>query len=190
MRSRTLRQGGQRPAAFTSVRPSLRALRCAKLRASGNDDDSLQNKFFGDEDPSTSGQISQSSSADAKGDFSIDSVNPFALGRQARAAFDDIWTQVTRVAQPNRSYIFDDVLQPEAEETTQFANTTVLVVGATGRVGRILTRKLLLRGYKVKALVRKRDGAEVVPEAVELVEGDVGDNRDVQAAMRGVDKVS
>jgi uncharacterized protein YbjT (DUF2867 family) len=57
-------------------------------------------------------------------------------------------------------------------------------------VGRILTRKLLLRGYKVKALVRKRDGAEVVPEAVELVEGDVGDNRDVQAAMRGVDKVS
>ena len=35
----------------------------------------------------------------------------------------------------------------------------MLVVGATGRVGRILVRKLLLRGYKVRAFVRQSDGA-------------------------------
>ena len=33
-------------------------------------------------------------------------------------------------------------------------STRVLVVGATGRVGRIVVRKLLLRGYTVRALVR------------------------------------
>ena len=48
--------------------------------------------------------------------------------------------------------------------------TLVLVIGATGRVGRILVRKLLLRGYRVRALVRKRpDGSEreLLPEKVE-----------------------
>lgn len=177
--------------AFTNTRPSLRTLRSIKLRASSNDgDDDLKQKFFGGEQPSTSQPKGAEKPAS---DFTIDNVNPYALGRQARAAFDDLWTQVTRVAQPTRSYIFDDVLQPE-EESAQYANTTVLVIGATGRVGRILTRKLLLRGYKVKALVRRRDsakeGADGVPEAVELVEGDVGESKDIQAAMRGVDKAS
>jgi hypothetical protein len=194
MRTRAPRQGAaarQRPAAFSGAPPAMRAVRSTRLRASsGDNDEGLQNKFFGDDQASTSSPGSGADGAKGAQEFSIDSVNPYALGRQARAAFDGLWNQVTRVAQPNRSYIFDDVLQPEAEESSQFANTTVLVLGATGRVGRILTRKLLLRGYKVKALVRKRDGAEGVPEAVELVEGDVGDNRDVQAAMRGVDKVS
>ncbi len=150
----------------------------------------MKEKFFGEQE-APAGQSKSSDKTSAE-QFNIDRVNPYALGLKARAAFDDLWTQVTRVAQPNRSYIFDDVLQPEEEASALYANTTVLVVGATGRVGRILTRKLLLRGYKVKALVRKREsvreGADGVPEAVELAEGDVGDIKDVQAAMRGVDK--
>ena len=44
-------------------------------------------------------------------------------------------------------------------EAPQAGNTQVLVVGATGRVGRILVRKLLLRGYKVRAFVRQGDEA-------------------------------
>lgn len=40
----------------------------------------------------------------------------------------------------------------EAKSTAR--NTTVLIVGATGQVGKIVLRKLLLRGYRVKALVR------------------------------------
>ena len=36
-------------------------------------------------------------------------------------------------------------------ESPDAASTTVLVAGATGRVGRVLVRKLLLRGYKVGA---------------------------------------
>ena len=44
-------------------------------------------------------------------------------------------------------------------EAPQAGNTQVLVVGATGRVGRILVRKLLLRGYKVRAFVRQSEEA-------------------------------
>jgi hypothetical protein len=125
-------------------------------------------------------------------------VNPYALGRQARRAFDDVWEQLSSIAQPTKSYIFDDVLDPSLsmEEDPTAAGTTVLVVGATGRVGRILIRKLLLRGYKVRALIRRREGiresaAEIegLPSAVEIVNGDVGELKDCQKAVKGVNKV-
>lgn len=105
----------------------------------------------------------------------------------------------------------------EAEfESPDAADTTVLVTGATGRVGRVLVRKLLLRGYKVKALVRQREGGaaavseaaaaapaaadgsasvdgsegqEGLPQAAELVYGDVADYKACRQAVKGVDKV-
>ncbi|XP_004488919.2 protein HIGH CHLOROPHYLL FLUORESCENCE PHENOTYPE 173, chloroplastic [Cicer arietinum] len=70
-------------------------------------------------------------------------------------------------------------------------NTTVLVVGATSRIGRILVRKLMLRGYAVKALVRKADEevVEVLPRSVEIVIGDVGDPTTVKSAVQGCNKI-
>ena len=63
------------------------------------------------------------------------------------------------------------------------------MVGATGRVGRILVRKLLLRGYTVRALVRDTaEGLESMPSSVTVVRGDVGDYDAVRAAMEGVNK--
>lgn len=114
-----------------------------------------------------------------------------------------VWSQVSRVAAPTKSSsaylddLDDSLLMPgsgEEFEAPQAAYTTVLVVGATGRVGRILVRKLLLRGYKVKALVRRREGKErdelqAIPSAVEIVEGDLGDMDYCQDAVRGVNKV-
>lgn len=125
-------------------------------------------------------------------------VNPYALGRQARRAFDDVWEQLSSIAQPTKSYVFDEVLDPslQLEEDPTAAGTKVLVVGATGRVGRILIRKLLLRGYKVCALIRRREGiretaAEIegLPSAVEIINGDVGELKDCQRAVKGVNKV-
>lgn len=80
------------------------------------------------------------------------------------------------------------------------AATTVLVTGATGRVGRVLVRKLLLRGYKVRALVRQRDAgvaargggdaeADAIPQSAELVFGDIANYAACRAAVEGVDKV-
>lgn len=151
-------------------------------------------------------------------------ANPINLGRQARKAFDEVWNQLSSLASPTKSYIFDDEVEAmgrQESDIPQAATTTVLVLGATGRVGRILTRKLLLRGYKVRAMIRKRDGrggaspspssstsesngatpsyspsspssevtVEGVPPAVKIVFGDVGEIKDCQEAVKGVNKV-
>lgn len=74
-------------------------------------------------------------------------------------------------------------------ETPNARFTTVLVIGAAGRVGRVLTRKLLLRGYTVKALVRKDADRELLPSVVEVFVGDVSDVKVLNAAIAGVNKV-
>jgi len=68
---------------------------------------------------------------------------------------------------------------------------TVLVVGATSRIGRIVVRKLMLRGYNVKTLVRRNDPEviDMLPRSVDIVVGDVGDPSSVQAAVSGCNKV-
>ena len=98
---------------------------------------------------------------------------------------------------PSRSSLVDTEF-----ESPDAASTTVLVTGATGRVGRVLVRKLLLRGYKVRALVRQRDAAgggtagdgdgdaEAIPQSAELVYGDLGDYAACRRAVEGVDKAS
>ena len=99
--------------------------------------------------------------------------------------FDDVWAQFTKLGSPlGTSYspsayapnsasggrrgasaeaaAFDELAAFAAAagefETPEAANTRVAVIGATGRVGRVLVRKLLLRGYKVTALVRPPAG--------------------------------
>jgi hypothetical protein len=156
----------------------------------------LRDKFFKQSESQRSRSQSPSSSGgDQQGSNILDSVNPYQLGRQARQAVNDLWGQLSAVTAPTKSFSFDDVLDLglDADAPSSATSTRVLVVGATGRVGRILSRKLLLRGYKVRALVRRREGmregAEGVPDAVEVVSGDVGEMKDVQRAVRGVDKV-
>lgn len=60
-------------------------------------------------------------------------------------------------------------------------------------MGRVLVRKLLLRGYTVRALVRQRNEgtevAEAIPQSVELVYGDLGDYKSCREAVKGVDKI-
>lgn len=159
----------------------------------------LQKKFFSSPAEQRRQQPGPSSSSDQqKQQNIIDNVNPYELGRQARRAFDDVWGQISSLTTPTKSYVFDDILDPSLslEEEGNESDTTVLVVGATGRVGRILIRKLLLRGYKVKALIRLREGIreskediQGLPSAVEVVAGDVGELRHCQKALKGVDKV-
>jgi hypothetical protein len=163
--------------------------------------DELKQKFFSS--PSEGGQEASpgsqprpgSGAAPNEGVNLLDSVNPYQLGRQARQAVNQLWGQLSAVTAPTKSFAFDDVLDMglDADAPSSAGRTRVLVVGATGRVGRILSRKLLLRGYKVRALVRRREGmrseAEGVPDAVEVIAGDVGEMRDCQRAVRGVDKV-
>ncbi|PNW73930.1 hypothetical protein CHLRE_13g578650v5 [Chlamydomonas reinhardtii] len=161
--------------------------------------EALRERFFRSGEgasSSNSPQQQQGPAKDADGANLLNVINPYELGRQTRKAFDDVWGQLSRVSSPTRSFIIDDVLEVGVGADAEFAApqaayTTVLVVGATGRVGRILVRKLLLRGYKVKALFRNRAGVgkDAIPDAVEVVEGDVGDMATCQKAVQGVSKV-
>ncbi|KAL6780678.1 HCF173 [Auxenochlorella protothecoides x Auxenochlorella symbiontica] len=123
--------------------------------------------------------------------FNIDDLNPISIGRKSREVFDDVWAQLQRISSPTkRGDLPGRYLRPEFE-TPGAKGTKVLVTGVTGRVGRVLLRKLLLRGYTVTALVRQRGGEErqTLPPSVRLVTGDIGNYEDCREAVKDVDKV-
>lgn len=65
--------------------------------------------------------------------------------------------------------------------------TTILVTGATGHVGRELVPRLLAGGARVRRLTR--DVVDPGPAGAETVAGDLTDPAAVRAALRGVDAV-
>lgn len=64
----------------------------------------------------------------------------------------------------------------------------VLVIGATGNVGRQVAVQLTERGLPVRALVRRPEKAKL-PESVEVVPGDLSDLDSLRSALLGVDSV-
>ncbi|XP_020225585.1 uncharacterized protein LOC109807468 isoform X1 [Cajanus cajan] len=160
----------------------LLAPRASAPKDSKNDDDEIQKQ-----QPSVS--------------LSLDDVNPVGLGRRSRQLFDEVWRKFSGLGQISRTIRTDDqealdALLVREGPMCEFAipgaqNTTVLVVGATSRIGRIVVRKLMLRGYAVKALVRKADQevVDLLPRSVEIVIGDVGDPTTVKSAVEGCNKI-
>ena len=74
---------------------------------------------------------------------------------------------------------------------TQPINTEqiILVTGATGNQGGVVTRHLLQRGFKVRALVRDQNkpAAQALQQAgAELVTGDLNDRTSLDRALQGV----
>ncbi len=66
----------------------------------------------------------------------------------------------------------------------------VLLVGATGRVGRFAARDLVACGASVRALVRDEvRAASLLPASVELYRGDLSQPETLAAAMDGIDAV-
>ncbi|KAG6767764.1 hypothetical protein POTOM_026650 [Populus tomentosa] len=131
--------------------------------------------------------------------LSLEDVNPVGLGRKSRQIFDEVWRKFSGLGQISRTTRADDkealdALLIREGPMCEFAipgaqNTTVLVVGATSRIGLIVVRKLMLRGYT--ALVRKAD-EEVsykLPRSVEIMIGDVGDPSTLKEAVEGCNKI-
>lgn len=65
----------------------------------------------------------------------------------------------------------------------------ILVAGGTGRLGTLVTRRLLDRGLPVRVLTRDPAGPSSVPSGVEVAVGDVRDPASLTAAVAGVDVV-
>jgi dihydroflavonol-4-reductase len=65
-----------------------------------------------------------------------------------------------------------------------------LVTGATGMVGNNVVRQLLERGDRVRVLTRASSNPRPLADlAVEIIHGDVRDERAVEQGVRGVDRV-
>jgi uncharacterized protein YbjT (DUF2867 family) len=66
---------------------------------------------------------------------------------------------------------------------------TVLVVGATGSIGRLVVAEALQRGLRVRALVRDLGRARALPAQAERVVGELTQPAALAAALEGVDAV-
>jgi uncharacterized protein YbjT (DUF2867 family) len=66
----------------------------------------------------------------------------------------------------------------------------VLVLGATGFVGRRLTRALVQKGFNVHCSVRNPLKAiEILPKECEIIPGDISDEKSMYEAVKGVEAV-
>jgi uncharacterized protein YbjT (DUF2867 family) len=66
---------------------------------------------------------------------------------------------------------------------------TVLVVGATGSIGRLVVAEALRQGHSVRALVRTPDKARKLPREAQVVFGDVTHPDTLPGAVDGVDAI-
>lgn len=65
-----------------------------------------------------------------------------------------------------------------------------LITGATGKLGRVLTPKLIAGGHRVRVLTRRPEAArELYGDAVEIAEGDFSVASSLPAALAGVSRV-
>jgi uncharacterized protein YbjT (DUF2867 family) len=67
--------------------------------------------------------------------------------------------------------------------------TSVLVVGATGSIGRLAVEESIRQGYATRALVRDPDRARRLPPEVDIVVGDVTEPNTLTAAVAGINAV-
>jgi uncharacterized protein YbjT (DUF2867 family) len=66
---------------------------------------------------------------------------------------------------------------------------TVLVVGATGSIGRLVVDEVLRRGHSVRALIRDAGHARDLPTQAECVVGDLTQPATLVAAVKGIDAI-
>ncbi len=106
-------------------------------------------------------------------------LRDFLDGVRRAAGLTD--TDAAAEFEADRNALFDDAAEAPL----------VLVVGATGRTGRIVVRKLLLRGYRVRVLVRNLYSStlDLLGTGVEFVKGDLSDYDSLFEATADVDKV-
>lgn len=178
----------------------------SRVSASSKPEDRSDDNEASEKQPEVTETLSSLKSEDSGKDdadqvtLSLDDVNPVGLGRRTRQVFDAAWRRLTNLGQltsasrPSDEYDFEKVVVggPMCDFQTPNAElTTVLVAGATGRVGRILVRKLQLRGYKVKAVVRQNDEETLdkLPRSVQIIVGDLGDPATLKEAVEGCNKI-
>eukprot|EP00611_Tribonema_gayanum_P023340 TRINITY_DN488_c3_g1_i2.p1 TRINITY_DN488_c3_g1~~TRINITY_DN488_c3_g1_i2.p1 ORF type:complete len:550 (-),score=184.32 TRINITY_DN488_c3_g1_i2:320-1969(-) len=132
-----------------------------------------------------------------KGGLSIPNpfLDTFNAGRSLRETLDEALDQFTGGKTSKARVGFADAEALERRLYSQFDSPEevpeVLVVGATGETGRVVVRKLLLRGFKVRVLVRNLYSStlDLLGTGVTYTQGDLGNAASIVDAVSGVDKV-
>jgi nucleoside-diphosphate-sugar epimerase len=65
----------------------------------------------------------------------------------------------------------------------------VAILGSTGFVGKMLTKKAIAAGYQVKTLARNPEKLKEIKDKIEIVEGNVFESSSVEAAIEGTEAV-
>ncbi|CAM9409188.1 unnamed protein product, partial [Phaeothamnion confervicola] len=122
--------------------------------------------------------------------------NPFArtfdAGRRLRETLDAALDQITgKEGKKARSTgaQYERMLYSQFDSEDEIPE--VLVVGATGETGRVVVRKLLLRGFRVRVLVRNLFSStlDLLGTGVTYTQGDLTNRQSIVDAVSGVDKV-
>lgn len=66
----------------------------------------------------------------------------------------------------------------------------ILVIGATGNIGKHVVAGLLEKGVSVRAFTRDAERAStVLPQGAQIIQGDLGNSAEISAALKDVEKV-
>src|SRR5690606_38101684 len=91
------------------------------------------------------------------------------------------WHRCPRSPSLNTSPVKGDVMSTQSG--------TILVVGATGSIGTLVTAEAASRGYRVRALARPGADSSAFGDGVEVVHGDLTDSATLGDAVDGIDAV-
>lgn len=69
------------------------------------------------------------------------------------------------------------------------SNKRILLLGATGRTGKLALEQAIARGYQVNCLVRKPEKVKLQNDAIELFEGDTRSEEDLNKAIKRCDAI-
>jgi len=133
----------------------------------------------------------------------FDKLNPFKAGQSLRKSIDTALTSIAMPPETKSRYYIDDRI---SELGTRFSEQDslldrleqedfipeVLVVGATGEIGRLVVRRLLLEGrFRVRVLVRDlyTQTLNLLGTGVTYCQGDLNNMDSLEYALTDVDKI-
>lgn len=122
---------------------------------------------------------------------SLPGGEPAAKGKGLGGMVRDVGSLWGRLSGASGVVPPDSAMTPQPTMEDQEFVPLVLVVGATGRTGRIIVRKLVLQGFRVAVLVRSlsSDTLNLLGSGVSYSYGDMQDYRTLLDAMEDVDKI-
>ena len=134
----------------------------------------------------------------------LKNLNPFAAGQNLRKTLGDLTTLGKGISsETKQKYYLDDRFLEQGGIMTErnpflerFEKDNyipeVLVIGATGEVGRLVVRRLLLEGkFRVRVLVRDlySQTLNLLGTGVTYCQGDLGNMESLEYALTDVDKI-